>query len=295
MLAQQRDLDYIMKKLIVILGPTAVGKTAHAIQLARTLGTEIISADSRQIFKELNIGAARPSEDELREVKHHFIASVSIHDEYSAGRFEREALEKLHELFTQYDTVVCCGGSMMYVDALVNGFDDLPSDKTVREHWSKRFVEEGIEALQRELEEKDPDYYTQVDIHNPHRLIRALEVCTVSGVPYSSLRNASGSQRNFTVEKIGLEMPRERLYDRINNRVLRMMEDGLLQEARELHPFKELQALNTVGYKELFDYFDGACSVEEAVQKIQQHTRNFAKRQLTWWRRDAQITWHQVQ
>ena len=292
--AQQRDLDNIMKKLIVILGPTAVGKTAYAIQLAKTLSTEILSADSRQIFKELNIGAARPSENELRQAKHHFIASVSIHEEYSAGRFEREALEKLNELFAQYDTVVCCGGSMLYVDALVNGFDDVPSDKTVREQWSKRFDEEGIEALQRELEEKDPDYYTQVDIHNPHRLIRALEVCTVAGVPYSSLRKANGIERNFAVEKIGLEMPREQLYERINTRVLRMMEEGLQEEARALHPFKHLQALNTVGYKELFDYFDGHCSLEEAIQKIQQHTRNFAKRQLTWWRRDGQITWHQV-
>jgi len=283
-----------MKKLIVILGPTAVGKTAYAIQLARTLGTEIISADSRQIFKELNIGAARPSLEELSAVKHHFIGSASIHEPYSAGQYEREALTKLNELFQQYDSVVCCGGSMMYVDALLQGFDDLPSDKTVREHWSKRFKEEGIEVLQSELQVKDPDYYTQVDIHNPHRLIRALEVCTVAGMPYSSLRKASGIERNFTVEKIGLEMPREQLYDRINARVLRMMEDGLPEEARALYPFKQLQALNTVGYKELFDYFDGACSIEEAIQKIQQHTRNFAKRQLTWWRRDAQITWHQV-
>jgi tRNA dimethylallyltransferase len=283
-----------MKKLIVILGPTAVGKTAYAIQLARTLGTEIISADSRQIFKELNIGAARPSLEELSAVKHHFIGSASIHEPYSAGQYEREALTKLNELFQQYDSVVCCGGSMMYVDALLQGFDDLPSDRAVREQWSKRFKEEGIEALQRELEKMDPDYYTQVDIHNPHRLIRALEVCTVAGMPYSSLRKASGIQRNFTVEKIGLEMPREQLYDRINARVLRMMEEGLLEEARALYPFKQLQALNTVGYKELFDYFDGACSIEEAIQKIQQHTRNFAKRQLTWWRRDAQITWHQV-
>jgi tRNA dimethylallyltransferase len=283
-----------MKKLIVILGPTAVGKTAYAIQLAQTLGTEIISADSRQIFKELNIGAARPSLEELSAVKHHFIGSASIHEPYSAGQYEREALTKLNELFQQYDSVVCCGGSMMYVDALLQGFDDLPSDRAVREQWSKRFKEEGIEALQRELEKMDPDYYTQVDIHNPHRLIRALEVCTVAGMPYSSLRKASGIQRNFTVEKIGLEMPREQLYDRINARVLRMMEEGLLEEARALYPFKQLQALNTVGYKELFDYFDGACSIEEAIQKIQQHTRNFAKRQLTWWRRDAQITWHQV-
>jgi tRNA dimethylallyltransferase len=274
-----------MKKLIAILGPTAVGKTAYAIELAQSLGTEIISADSRQIFKELNIGVARPSEEELNAVTHHFIASVSIHEEYSAGRYEREALAKLQDLFERHDTVVCCGGSMLYVDALVNGLDDLPGDKSVREMWSKRYADEGIEVLQRELRTADPDYYTQVDLNNPHRLIRALEVCTVSGITYSSLRKSAGKERNFEVKKILLDIPREQLYKRIDLRVLRMMEQGLEQEVRNLIPHRHLQALNTVGYKELFEHFDGNCSLDEAVAKIQQHTRNFAKRQLTWWRR----------
>jgi tRNA dimethylallyltransferase len=280
-----------MKKLIVILGPTAVGKTAYAISLAKSLRTEIISADSRQIFKELNIGAARPSEDELAQVPHHFIASATVHEEYSAGRYEREALDKLIELFTRYDTVICCGGSMLYIDALINGFDDLPSDKSIRAQWSEKFKIEGIEALQRELHSLDHDYYNQVDINNPHRLIRALEVCKVAGMPYSSLRRSQIRDREFQVEKVGIDMPREELYTRINDRVLRMFECGLEEEAKELLPFKHLQALNTVGYKELFDYFEGRSSRSVAIAKIQQHTRNFAKRQLTWWRRDPEIHW----
>ena len=280
-----------MKKLIVVLGPTAVGKTAYAIELAHTLGTEIISADSRQIYKEMNIGVARPSMDELQAVVHHFIACVSIHDDYSAGRFERDASEKLCELFERHDTVVCCGGSMLYIEALVRGFDDLPSDKSVRNHWSNRLEKEGIEVLQNELQLLDPEYYTQVDLNNPHRLIRAIEVCVVAGKPYSALRMAAGKERSFMVEKRGLDLPREVLYERINERVLRMMEAGLLEEARALFPNKKLQALNTVGYKELFDHFEGCCSLDEAITKIQQHTRNFAKRQLTWWRRDGEVEW----
>jgi tRNA dimethylallyltransferase len=280
-----------MKKLIVVLGPTAVGKTAYAISLAKSLGTEIISADSRQIFKELNIGAARPTEQELALVPHHFIASATIQQEYSAGRFEREALARLEELFNKYDTVICCGGSMLYVDALLNGFDELPSDKNIRQLWTLKFESEGVEFLQHELQRLDPDYYTQVDLHNPHRLIRAIEVCIVAGKPYSALRRAHVRVRDFEVEKIGLDMPREKLYSRINDRVLQMMDAGLEEEARSLIPYKHLQALNTVGYKELFDFFEGKCSKEEAIEKIQQHTRNFAKRQLTWWRRDADIRW----
>ena len=201
-----------MKKLIVVLGPTAIGKTAYAVALAKSLGTEIISADSRQIFKELDIGVARPSEAELNTVVHHFVASASITEDYSAGRFEREALERLTDLFDRYDTVVCCGGSMLYIDALVEGMDDLPGDKSVREQWIQRFNEEGLETLQHELLQVDPEYYSQVDLCNPHRIIRALEVATVSGRPYSSLRTAQGKKRNFEVNKIGLELPREELY-----------------------------------------------------------------------------------
>lgn len=273
------------------MGPTAVGKTAYAIQLAQSIGTEIISADSRQIFKEMNIGVARPSSEELKAVRHHFIASVSIHEDYSAGRFERDASEKLSELFERHDTVVCCGGSMLYIDALVRGFDDLPSDKSVRAIWTNRWEMEGIAVLQSELQMLDPEYYSQVDLNNPHRLIRAIEVCVVSGKTYSALRTAAGKERNFIVEKRGLDLPRELLYERINARVLRMMELGLLEEVRTLHPHKHLQALNTVGYKELFEYLEGHCSLDEAVAKIQQHTRNFAKRQLTWWKRDEEVKW----
>jgi len=280
-----------MKKLIVVLGPTAIGKTAYAVAMAESLGTEIISADSRQIFQELNIGVARPSEAELNAVVHHFVALASIREEYSAGRFEREALERLTDLFDRYDTVVCCGGSMLYIDALVEGMDDLPGDKSVREQWIQRLKEEGLASLQRELLQVDPEYYSQVDLSNPHRLIRALEVATVSGRPFSSLRTAQGKKRNFEVNKIGLEMPREELYKRIDARVVGMMEKGLEQEALQLLPHRHLQALNTVGYKEMFDYFDGRCSLDDAVTKIQQHTRNFAKRQITWWKRQSDIQW----
>lgn len=280
-----------MKKLIVVLGPTAVGKTAFAVKLAQSLGTEIISADSRQIYKELNIGAARPSQEELTLVPHHFIASASIQDEYSAGRYEREALTRLSELFVRLDTVVCCGGSMLYVDALIHGFDDLPKDRAVRDEWSEQLQQEGIESLQAALKRLDPEYYLQVDLHNPHRLIRALEVCTISGRKYSELRQSVQKPREFVVEKIGLDMPREQLYKRIDDRVLSMMEAGLLNEVKSLMPYRQLQALNTVGYKELFDHLDGLYSLDEAVGKIQQHTRNFAKRQLTWWRRDSEIQW----
>ena len=280
-----------MKKLIVVLGPTAIGKTAYAVALAKSLGTEIISADSRQIFKELDIGVARPSEAELNTVVHHFVASASITEDYSAGRFEREALERLTDLFDRYDTVVCCGGSMLYIDALVEGMDDLPGDKSVREQWIQRFNEEGLETLQHELLQVDPEYYSQVDLCNPHRIIRALEVATVSGRPYSSLRTAQGKKRNFEVNKIGLELPREELYKRIDARVAGMMGRGLVQEALQLLPHRHLQALNTVGYKEMFDYFDGRYSLDDAVAKIQQHTRNFAKRQLTWWKRQSDIKW----
>ena len=280
-----------MKKLIVVLGPTAVGKTAYAIRLAQSLRTEIISADSRQIYKELNIGAARPSDDELQTVPHHFIATASIRDEYSAGRYEREALATVHDLFHRHDTLVCCGGSMLYVDALINGLDELPKDKEVRTAWSNRLRDEGIGVLQEALQEVDPVYHAQVDLQNPHRLIRALEVCTVSGKKFSDLRLASTRPRDFEVEKIGLDMPREQLYKRIDERVDVMMEAGLLSEVEALLPHRSLQALNTVGYKELFDYIDGQCSLEEAVTKIKQHTRNFAKRQLTWWRRDKSIRW----
>jgi tRNA dimethylallyltransferase len=214
-----------------------------------------------------------------------------VHEDYSAGRYAREAGEMLEVLFQKYDTVVCCGGSMLYIDAVINGFDDLPSDKNVRDHWNQRLSNEGLEVLQHALKARDPEYYTQVDLQNPHRLIRALEVCDIAGKPFSELRLDRRKDRAFEVEKVGLDMPREKLYGRIDARVLKMMEEGLLEEVKGLHAHRHLQALNTVGYKELFDYLDGVCTFEFAVQKIQQHTRNFAKRQLTWWRRDESIVW----
>ncbi len=279
------------KKLVVILGPTAVGKTALAIDLAKHFQTEIISADSRQFFHELNIGVARPSEVELKEVPHHFIGFISIHDSYSAGTFERDALAKLEELFSNHDVVICCGGSMMYVDALLYGLDELPSDKNIRSSLKLQLEKEGIEGLQKELLKTDPEYYNQMDTQNPHRVIRALEVCLITSKRYSELRKSTINVRDFEIIKIGLHGERNWLYQRINHRVDQMIASGLLEEVKSLIPFKHCNALNTVGYKELFDYFEKETSLEEAVNFIKQHTRNFAKRQMTWWKRDESIHW----
>lgn len=280
-----------MKHLIVILGPTAVGKTTLAIQTATHFNTEIISADSRQVYRELNIGVARPTEEELNTVRHHLIAHASIHEEYNAGQFERDALLICDELFKTKNVVVCCGGSMLYIDALVKGLDRLPSEKSVRNKLISQLKEEGIESLQKALLKADPEYYARVDLKNPHRLIRAIEVCIVSGKKYSELRLESIQHRSFQVTTFGLTAQRNWLYSRINRRVDEMFSNGLLEEARSLYPFRELNALNTVGYKELFDHFDGNTSLQEAAEKIKQHSRNFAKRQLTWWRRDESIHW----
>jgi tRNA dimethylallyltransferase len=280
-----------LKNLIVILGPTAVGKTALSIQAAQHFGTEIISADSRQIYHELNIGVARPTQAELEAVKHHLIGHISIHTAYSAGSYERDALSICSQLFEKHDHVICCGGSMMYVDALTKGLDDLPADKSVRENLIRIHQNEGIGALQSQLEQLDPEYYRVVDIHNPHRIIRALEVCLISGQTYTSLRKAAHRERPFRVIAIGMTAQRNWLYSRINKRVDEMMRLGLEEEARMLLPHRHLNSLNTVGYKEMFEYFDGKMSLEMAVEKIKQHTRNFAKRQLTWWRRDPSIHW----
>ncbi len=280
-----------MKNLIVILGPTAVGKTAFAIETARHFGSEIISADSRQIYCELKVGVARPSDQELSSVPHHLIGHVSIHDDYSAGMFERDALQICNLLFQKHDHVVCVGGSMLYVDALIKGLDDLPGDKQIKEKLIRQHQEEGLEALQSQLKELDPEYYASVDLKNPHRIIRALEVCLVSGSKYSSLRNAPQRERPFRIIPFGLTAQRNWLYSRINQRVDLMISEGLEDEAKSVYPFRNLNALNTVGYKEMFEYFDGKYSLKEAIEKIKQHSRNFAKRQLTWWRRDDAIQW----
>ncbi|HEY8404338.1 MAG TPA: tRNA (adenosine(37)-N6)-dimethylallyltransferase MiaA [Flavobacteriales bacterium] len=282
------------KKLVVVLGPTAIGKTALAVGLAQHLHTEILSADSRQFFTELNIGVARPSPEELSAVPHHFVAFLSIHEHYSAGMFEADALKLLDDLFKTHDTVICCGGSMLYIDALLYGLDDLPSDKSIRKELQQRLDTEGLEALVNQLQQLDPQYHALVDRQNPHRILRALEVCICSGKKYSELRKASKTERPFDIIKIGLTAEREWMYARINKRVDIMLEQGLLQEVESVLPYQHLNALNTVGYKELFDYFNGKCSLDEATERIKQHTRNFAKRQLTWWRRDHSIQWIEV-
>jgi tRNA dimethylallyltransferase len=284
----------VSKTLIVILGPTAVGKTAFAIDLAKHYRTDILSADSRQFYKELNIGVARPSESELAQAHHHFIGFLSIQEHYSAGMYERDALLLLEKLFREKDVVICVGGSMLYIDALIVGLDTLPSDKALKQQLTAELQEKGIEHLQQKLQSVDPEYYAEVDIHNPHRIVRALEVIELTGEKYSVQRKGQHIHRPFNVVKIGLTAQRNNLYKRINQRVDKMMSEGLLHEVQKIAEHKELNALNTVGYKELFDYLEGKSTLEFAVEKIKQHSRNFAKRQLTWWRRDKDIFWMDV-
>lgn len=280
------------KKLIILLGPTGVGKTELSLQMAEELGTEIISCDSRQMYREMKIGTAAPTEEELKRVPHHFIGHLSIHDYYSCGRFEIDALAKCNKLFQSHDTVIMTGGSMLYIDAVCKGIDDIPNiDEELRQSLLERYQNEGIENIRQELKILDPDYYKIVDLQNHKRIIHALEVCIQSGKPYSSFRSESVKKRPFTIEKIGLNRPREVLYDRINKRVDTMMENGLLEEAKSLYPFKRLNALNTVGYKELFNYFDGIWTLDFAIQMIKQNSRRYAKKQLTWFNRDSEITW----
>lgn len=280
------------KKLIILLGPTGVGKTELSLQMAEELETEIISCDSRQMYREMKIGTAAPTEEELKRVPHHFIGHLSIHDYYSCGRFEIDALAKCNELFQKHDTVIMTGGSMLYIDAVCKGIDDIPNiDEELRQSLLERYQNEGIENIRQELKILDPDYYKIVDLQNHKRIIHALEVCIQSGKPYSSFRSETKKERPFVIEKIGLNRPREILYNRINERVDIMMENGLLDEARNLYPFKGLNALNTVGYKELFNYFDGTWTLDFAIQMIKQNSRRYAKKQLTWFNRDPEIAW----
>lgn len=280
------------KKLIILLGPTGVGKTELSLQMAEELETEIISCDSRQMYREMKIGTAAPTEEELKRVPHHFIGHLSIHDYYSCGRFEIDALAKCNELFQKHDTVIMTGGSMLYIDAVCKGIDDIPNiDEELRQSLLERYQNEGIENIRQELKILDPDYYKIVDLQNHKRIIHALEVCIQSGKPYSSFRSETKKERPFVIEKIGLNRPREILYNRINERVDIMMENGLLEEARNLYPFKGLNALNTVGYKELFNYFDGTWTLDFAIQMIKQNSRRYAKKQLTWFNRDPEIAW----
>ena len=280
------------KELIVIAGPTAVGKTAYAIELAKKYRTEIISADSRQFYKELKIGTAAPTEEELAAAPHHFIGNLSIHDYYNVSIYEQEALKLIGHLFEKYDKVIAVGGSGLYIDALCYGIDELPdADEELRKEIKRKFAEEGIAYLQREVKRLDPDFYDIADIHNPKRLQRALEVCLSTGKTYSSLRKNKRKSRDFRIRKYVLNMNREKLYQRINMRVDKMMEAGLLDEVRDLLPYQDLNALNTVGYKELFRYFDDEISLDQAVTDIKTNSRRYAKRQITWFKRYKDFTW----
>ncbi|MBO7479502.1 MAG: tRNA (adenosine(37)-N6)-dimethylallyltransferase MiaA [Bacteroidales bacterium] len=280
------------KKLTIVLGPTAVGKTDYAISLAESLGTEIVNCDSRQIFREMSIGVARPTPEELGRVKHHFIACRSVQEPYTAGMFELDAMALLEELFKKYDNVVMAGGSGFYIDALCKGLDDFPpADPDLREQLTQRVKDEGVESLRMDLKRLDPESYAAIDIANWQRVVRALEVTIATGRKFSDFKTSTSKQRPFEIEKIGLRRERSVLYERIDRRVDIMMEQGLLEEARSLLPLRNLTALNTVGYKELFSYFDGDSTLDEAVEAIKRNTRHYAKRQMTYWGRDSEIRW----
>ncbi|MBL3657973.1 tRNA (adenosine(37)-N6)-dimethylallyltransferase MiaA [Fulvivirga sediminis] len=281
-----------MKFLIVIVGPTAVGKTSFSIEIAQFFNTEVVSADSRQVFKELEIGTAKPTMEELEQARHHFVNSHSIHEELNAGDFEREALLLLDELYEKYDVVVLTGGSGLYVKALTDGMAEMPQVAAeVREQLKKEFAETGLEGLVEELKGKDPEYFEEVDVNNPQRVIRALEIIRGTGTKYSELRKDNKKQRPFHIIKIGLERPREELYERIDLRMDQMISEGLFEEAESFHKFKHVNALQTVGYKEIFDYLEGTYDYDEAVRLLKRNSRRYAKRQLTWFRKDDETKW----
>lgn len=281
------------KRLIIILGPTAVGKTDYSIETALRYDSPIISCDSRQIYKEMSIGTAVPSAEQLSAVQHYFIHSHTVTQLYTAGRYELEALELINRLFAKgHDTLVMAGGSGFYIDALVNGLDDFPAaDPDLRNGLMGRLKNEGVESLRMELKALDPESYASIDIANGQRVVRALEVCLMTGRPFSSFKTNASRKRDFEIEKIGLTRPRDVLYDRINRRVIRMVDDGLVDEVRSLMAYRDLTALQTVGYKEIFDYLDGNYDLDRAVELIQRNTRRYAKRQLSYWGRDKDIRW----
>lgn len=281
-----------IKRLIVIVGPTGSGKTDLSIRLALHYRAPILSTDSRQVYRSMPIGTAQPTEEQLNTVEHHFIASHDIEDKLSCGEYEMQALACLEKLFAQHDDVVAVGGSGLYVRALCEGMDELPqADEALRRELERRLADEGIGALAAQLRELDPRYYEEVDRSNPARVVRALEVCLQTGRPYSAQRTGVRRERPFRIIKIGVDLPREVLYDRINRRVDTMVAEGLEAEARKLYPHRELNALQTVGYREFFDCFDGRVTRDEAVELIKRNTRRYAKRQLTWFRRDPEIRW----
>ena len=287
------------KKIIIIVGPTAIGKTALSISLANALNTEIISCDSRQFYKELLIGAAPPSPKELAEVKHHFIQNLSVANDYNAGTFEIDAIERIKEIHKTKDTIIVVGGSGLYVNAICKGFDKMPEIPTnIRTALNDEFSKQGISWLQKEVEKIDPIFFESCDNQNPQRLLRALEVYKATGETFSSFKSDSAKIRPFEIIKIGLTIDRELLYERINTRVDKMLENGLLEEVESLIPFQQKNALQTVGYKEIFSFFNNDCTLEKAVENIKQNTRRFAKRQLTWFRKDKNTTWfepHQIE
>lgn len=280
------------KTLISIVGPTGIGKSGLAVKLAQHFNTEIISSDSRQFYKEMTIGTAVPSHEELIAVKHHFIQHISIHDSYDVGSFERDAIQLLDDLFINTDLVIMVGGSGLYSDAVVEGLDDFPDiDENIRKSLMKRLEEDGIKPLQNKLKDVDLISFQTIDLQNPHRLIRALEVSIGSGKPYSTFLKKDRIKRGFKTLKIGLKASRELIYERIEKRVDMMMKAGLIEEAKQLYPHRKLNALNTVGYKELFKHLNGEWDLDFAISEIKKNTRRFAKRQLTWYRKDDEIKW----
>ena len=281
-----------MNTLLVLLGPTGVGKTEWSLKIAEALKSPILSADSRQIYKGMVVGTAAPTSAQLSRIPHYFVGTLSPEDYYSASEYERDALSLLQELYKQYPAVVMTGGSMMYIDAVCKGIDDIPTiDETLRNELQELYLKEGIDPIRQQLKILDPVFYNEVDLKNPKRVIHALEVCLMAGKPYSSLRTNPEKKRPFRIVKIGFTREREELYDRINRRVDQMIEEGLVEEARGFYPQRRLNSLNTVGYKELFDYFDGKCTLEFAIEKIKQHSRNYARKQLTWFKKDKETVW----
>lgn len=280
------------KKLVVILGPTACGKTSLSLEIAKKLNTEIISCDSRQFYKELKIGSAPPTLDEQKLVKHHFIQHLSINQDYSIGQYENDAIKKISQLFNKYDYLILVGGSGLYIDAICNGVDKIPTiNKEIRESINEEFDKKGLEWLQKKILEIDPDFFKKTDIKNPQRLKRCLEVFKGTGNKLSSYHKKKKKKRDFQIIKIGIKTDREDLYKTINKRVDMMINDGLVEESKSLIKFKDKNALNTVGYKELFNYFDSNLELDEAIEEIKKNTRRLAKRQLTWFRNDKTINW----